>query len=233
VRDLEMLQIEMDLLWAAEAGPELVIACATDGTTARMTSGVPRLVGDTVHAEIQGAAPCVDLEPPPLVERLRVALEDALGTPVQLTPGSGPSYVIDHPVALPSRAARLVRSDSPEAGTLREANPGNWEQLEWQDLLEGRLGPWVMAMAYDQVVSICHTPLSNAHAAEAGTWTHPAFRGQGFAAACTANWATLLRPSGRLLFYSTSRTNFSSQRVAQRLGLRQIGCLWQLSRRSD
>jgi RimJ/RimL family protein N-acetyltransferase len=192
-----------------------------------MTSALPRSIADAVHAEIQRAAASISLQPPPLVERIRPWLEDSLGSPVQLTPTSGPTFVIDRPIAFPT-SARLVRSNSPQAGDLREANPGNWEAQEWQDLLEGRLGPWVMAMAYEHVVSICHTPASNARAAEAETWTHPAFRGQGFAAACTANWATLSRPGQRLLFYSTSRTNFSSQRVAQRLGLRQIGCLWQL-----
>lgn len=37
-----------------------------------------------------------------------------------------------------------------------------------------------------------------------------------------------MRASGRLLFYSTSRTNRSSQRVAARLDLPRIGYLWQL-----
>ena len=52
----------------------------------------------------------------------------------------------------------------------------------------------------------------------------------GMRTATTAEWARLMRPSGRRLFYSTSRTNHSSQAVAARLGLRQIGRLWQLRR---
>ena len=87
-----------------------------------------------------------------------------------------------------------------------------------------------MALEDRSVVSICHTPVANARAAEAGTWTRAEFRGRGLAAACTAEWARLLRPSGRLLFYSTSRSNRSSQRVAARLRLRRLGCLWQLRR---
>jgi hypothetical protein len=70
--------------------------------------------------------------------------------------------------------------------------------------------------------------VSNSIAGEAGVWTHPDFRGQGHAAATTAEWAALMRPTDRLLFYSTSRTNRASQRVAAHLGLRRIGFLWQL-----
>lgn len=32
LRCLELLQIEMDLLWGTEAGPELVLACARDAS---------------------------------------------------------------------------------------------------------------------------------------------------------------------------------------------------------
>ncbi|MFG1701639.1 GNAT family N-acetyltransferase [Nonomuraea sp. M3C6] len=63
---------------------------------------------------------------------------------------------------------------------------------------------------------------------EAGTWTSPAFRGRGYAATATAAWADLF--SGTRLFYSTSADNHSSQRVAARLGLRNIGWLWKLTR---
>src|SRR5262249_34490237 len=85
-----------------------------------------------------------------------------------------------------------------------------------------------MAMHGERVISICHTPVANASAADAGVWTHPEFRGHGHAAAATAEWAALMRTSGRQLFYRTSRTNLASQRVAARLGLRRIGYLWQL-----
>jgi hypothetical protein len=41
-------------------------------------------------------------------------------------------------------------------------------------------------------------------------------------------WADLLRPTGRVLFYSTDAANLSSQRVAERLRLRPIGWTWRL-----
>lgn len=85
-----------------------------------------------------------------------------------------------------------------------------------------------MAMHGDQLMSICHTLVANVTAAEAGVRTHPDFRGQGHAAAVTAEWAALMRRTGKLLFYGTSRTNGSSQRVAARLGLRHVGYVWQL-----
>ena len=44
-----------------------------------------------------------------------------------------------------------------------------------------------MATQREQVISIRHTPVSNAIAAEVGVWTHPDFRGQGHAAAAAAN----------------------------------------------
>jgi RimJ/RimL family protein N-acetyltransferase len=83
-------------------------------------------------------------------------------------------------------------------------------------------------------VSICHTPgLVRTHAAECGVWTQPAFRGRGYAAAVTSEWAAIMRSSGRYLFYSTDSDNASSQRVAERLRLRLIGWTWCLAPASD
>jgi Acetyltransferase (GNAT) domain len=124
--------------------------------------------------------------------------------------------------------AKLVRADASDLPALRGANPAKWGSDEWQDLLDRHLGPWVMARHDQRIISICHTPVSNSRAAEAGVWTHPDFRGQGHAAATTAAWATLMGPGGRVLFCSASQTNRASQRVAARLGLRRIGYLWQL-----
>lgn len=226
--DLELLRIQMDVLWGASAGPEVVLAWARDGVRARFAGGVPAEVAWAVEAVVDGVRRGAEADgPPPEVERCRLLLEEASGKAVRLAPGSGPSYVIEPDVTF-RPTARLVRSDTADCAALRGANPGNWGVDEWQDLLDGRLGPWVMAMHGERVISICHTPVSNAIAAEAGVWTHPEFRGQRHAAATTAAWAALMRPSGRVLFYSTSWTNHASQRVAGKLGLRRIGFLWQL-----
>ena len=226
--DLELLEIEMDVLWGAATAPELVIACARDGARLRIARHLEAEVARAVAAATDGTPPEADLDaPPPQLERCRVLLEEALGAAVRLAPGSGPSYLIHSEVTF-QPTAELVKSDDADRAALRGANPGNWRADEWLDLLDGHLGAWVMARHGERVISICHTPRSNSIAAEAGVWTHPEFRGQGHAAATTALWAALMRPTGRLLFYSTWRTNRSSQRVAARLGLRRIGSLWQL-----
>jgi hypothetical protein len=226
--DLELLEIEMDLLWGTEAGPELVIACARDGARLRTAKHLEADVARAVAAATDGTPPDADLDaPPPQLERCRVLLEDALGAAVRLAPGSGPSYLIEPDVTFRA-TAELLRSDKADLGSVRTANPGNWGADEWQDLVDGHLGPWVMAAQGERIISICHTPVSNSVGAEAGVWTHPDFRGLGHAAATTAEWAALMRPTGRLLFYSTSRTNLASQRVASRLGLHRLGYLWQL-----
>jgi RimJ/RimL family protein N-acetyltransferase len=80
-------------------------------------------------------------------------------------------------------------------------------------------------------VSICHTPGPlTPRGAECGVWTQPGFRGRGYATATAtaAAWAASLRPTGRILFYSTDADNRSSQRVAERLQLRPIGWTWRL-----
>ncbi|MBV9358581.1 MAG: GNAT family N-acetyltransferase [Chloroflexi bacterium] len=231
--DLALLQIEIETLWTLEArgrildGPALVLAATGSGCALALGRAVPDDLAVELAALVAGAAPPADLDQPPgVLDPCRDLLSAALG-PLALVPESGPSYLI--PEGLSFRAdAALVRSDADERGRLRGANPGNWEADEWIELLEGRLGPWVMATHGALVMSICHTPRAGPRGAEAGVWTHPDFRGRGLAAAVTAAWATLIRPSGRYLFYSTARTNRSSQRVARRLGLRPLGWLWQL-----
>jgi GNAT superfamily N-acetyltransferase len=233
--DLALLQIEIETLWRGDAdgrlvdGPDLVLAATGAGYGSALGRAVPEALAARLSLLVHAAAPPGELSTPPSVlDRCGELLRDALG-PLGLAPGSGPSYLIPERVSFRSDAV-LVRSDAGDLARLRGANPGNWADDEWVDLLEGRLGPWVMATHDARVVSICHTARSGRRGAEAGVWTHPAFRGRGLAAAATAAWAALLRPSGRYLFYSTSRTNHSSQRVALRLALRPLGYLWQLAR---
>src|SRR5919199_5155645 len=97
--DLELLQIEMDLLWGTDAGPQLVLACARDGVHARIGNQVASDVARAVAAEIGGAASGTEPDtPPPQVERWRMLVENALGVPVRLAPASGPSYLIERDV---------------------------------------------------------------------------------------------------------------------------------------
>ncbi len=140
---------------------------------------------------------------------------------------SGPSYLATDCTELMADIS-IVRSDNREKVSLWRANPGNWQPEEWTSLVEGSLGPWAMAVEGGVVVSICHTPVLTADVAEAGTWTRPTHRGRGLAAATTAVWASLLRPSRRECFYSTSTANRSSQAVTRRLGLPYLGTLWWL-----
>ena len=147
--------------------------------------------------------------------------------------GAGPSYLIPSDTRFASGVA-LVRSDGSGVEGLRGANPGNWHPVEWDELLGGRLGPWAIATTGEQAISICHTPGPlTERAAECGVWTDPRFRGRGYAAATAAAWVALVQSPGRHLFYSTDAENVSSQRVARRLSLRELGWTWRLHRARD
>jgi hypothetical protein len=83
--------------------------------------------------------------------------------------------------------------------------------------------PWCAALDAGTIVSVAFTARLSADGAEAGVATVPSARGRGFAAAATAAWAAHPALGDRVRFYSTQASNVSSQRVAQRLGLRLVG----------
>jgi RimJ/RimL family protein N-acetyltransferase len=234
--DLELLRLEIETIWNVDPrgrvnGPDLVLASATSGLGVAFGTAVPDTLAAALTEAVEGAIPPGDLRSPPgVLARCRALLEQTFA-PAEVALACGPSYLVPDTVAFASEIT-VVRSDASDLSAVREANPGNWQADEWQDLLDGHLGPWVMALDAGQVVSICHTPVRTPRSAEAGTWTKPGYRGQGYAAATTAAWARLVRPTGRHLFYSTSDWNTSSQAVAARLSLRPIGWLWQLARRN-
>ena len=101
----------------------------------------------------------------------------------------------------------ITRSDRTVPAWLKKANPGNWEPVEWDELLDGLLGPWTIASQDGRVVSLCHAPLRvTERFAECGVWTDPDFRGRGYAAAVTAEWATLLaRPRTSAVLHDATR----------------------------
>jgi GNAT superfamily N-acetyltransferase len=190
---------------------------------------VPDLLAHELEAVVGGAAAAAGpAEPPSGVARCMELLEDAFG-PVVLS--SGLSYVIPAGVRF-SSTADVTRSDRADVSSLGGCAPSsaNWSDDEWRMLLDGVLGAWAVARIDGRIVSMCHCARLADQGAEAGVWTDPDFRGQGHAAAVVAAWASLLAPTGRHLFYSTFRENRSSQRVAARLRLRQIGSIWEISR---
>ncbi len=208
----------------------VLLAVAPDGDRLFVGGDVPEPLVPVLHEAVRTAPRAPDPDPdgePPALAACR-ALLAPLCAP--LTARASPYYLIEPP--LPSTAgAPIVRSDGAPDGGLRRLNPGNWEPDEWDDLLDGILGPWALAIAEGRVASICHTPVAmTARAAECGVWTHPDYRGRGYAGAVTAAWAALLYPSGRALFYSTDAGNRASQRVAARLQLRPLGRFWRLDR---
>jgi predicted GNAT family acetyltransferase len=83
--------------------------------------------------------------------------------------------------------------------------------------------PWCVALDGDEIASIALAARLGEVGAEVGFYTFPKYRRRGLAAAVTASWASIPSLNKRALFYSTSKSNLSSRRVAARLGLRLIG----------
>ena len=208
----------------------VTVVCAGDHCRALIGAKVPDDLVAALTAALHGGGRSGRVGPPPGLDECQRLLE-AGGR--SLRDNAGLVYVITEEARFAS-SARIERSDAPSGETLRDRNPGNWHAVEWDELLDGRLGPWAIAVEDEQVVSICHTARRmTARAAECGVWTRPGFRGRGHAAAVTSVWAEVLRPSGRHLFYSCDADNLSSQAVTRRLGLRPVGSTWSLAAPGD
>jgi hypothetical protein len=148
------------------------------------------------------------------------------GSRTPLNVGAGLIYQLPNHTKY-QHAANIVRGDSVEGDQMRMlfAEGGMPQPMvaagfkSVTDLWE----PWCIAIEDEEVAAIAFAARLSVIGAEIGVYTIPKFRARGFAAAVTASWSSLPSLSGRALFYSTSRSNRSSQRVAARLGLRMIG----------
>jgi RimJ/RimL family protein N-acetyltransferase len=236
--DKQLLELEIDTLWSrngngrlvrdrglkGSAAPRLVIASSRDATVAAFGDEVP----ETVAREISGLLPATSIpwldSPPAPLQEIETRLTVALG-PVEVA--SGPTYVAGS-VATVTSPATIISSERWDRQVQRLSAPAraNWAPEEWMLLLDGALGPWAAAAVEGDVIALCFSARLTDHAAEAGVWTDPDHRGRGHAAAVTAAWASQVRPTGRVVFYSTSAENRSSQQVAARLGLRPVGWMW-------
>ena len=93
---------------------------------------------------------------------------------------------------------------------------------DWIDELD-HIQPCMGVLEEGKIVSICCSVRKSSKAEEAGVETLASYRGKGYAARTVASWAHAVREKGRIPFYSTSRDNRASQRVAQKLGLILFG----------
>jgi hypothetical protein len=172
----------------------VTIASCDGGQVLWIGAAVPDAVASELAAAFEQVAPPADPgEPPPALDACERILTSAGGA---VQRAGGPSYVIPPEVQLDGDVA-IERSDGGGADRLRGANPGNWHPVEWDELLDGRLGPWTMVMQDGRAISICHTPGPlTARTAECGVWTAPPFRGRGYAAATASAWVALVRGAG-------------------------------------
>lgn len=236
---LECLKIEIDTNWIrnergrlhAERVPEprpgsapyLLWAASDKGSLLEVGSAVPTRTAEHLYDVYQRQPARHDpAAPPPGADRYIDIATREVGPSVV---ARVPCFVIDSVSSFEmdpgwSKKAELVRSRDGCAVPRCASMPTTH--------IDERRGPWAGVAVDGQLVSACSTARSSPRGAEAGTWTDPAYRGQGFAAAATAGWASMLLSEGRVLFYCTDEWNRSSRAVARRLDLTPIGWMWRL-----
>ena len=206
------------------AGPRLYLARSTSGNVVRIRHDVGEQTAQAIDRLLAAEPPLrePDSSPVHLDGCLKLLAAEA---PVERCEAgliwTFPSRLdYEHPAA-------LVSSDTPESDDLltRLTQQGMPDALVTAGFVDvGEFwAPWCVALHGDEIASIAFTVGIGRASAETGVYAFPAFRGRGFASAATAGWASLPALNGKALFYSTSRSNVSSQRAVQRLGLRFIG----------
>jgi len=145
---------------------------------------------------------------------------------IPLTVGPGLIYQLPKHLKY-EHSATIVRGDSAEGAQMLErfasdGMPPSMVEAGFKSIAD-LWEPWCVAVEGGEVAAIAFAARLGTVGAEIGVYTFQGFRSRGFAAAVTASWSSLSSLGGHALFYSTSRANRSSQRVASRLGLRMIG----------
>ncbi len=225
-----LLALEVDAIFGLSPGPESSEPTLKDPSLLAVWAWSPRarLLALAPGLELGGPVDGMDQayrpgQRPDALHHLAASFDDRT-----VSIEGGPSFVFPERLTDPGPAPLpiIVSTIDGRDAARQLIRPGNWEPGEWQELIDGRFGEWAMAVSGNEPVSICHTPASNAAAAEAGIWTRPDFRGKRIAPAVVSAWSRLERRNRAVLFYSTSADNHASQSVARTLGLTPLGWLW-------
>ncbi|MGW6459910.1 GNAT family N-acetyltransferase [Streptomyces sp. NPDC055078] len=231
-----LLALEIDANYGLVPDPDAPRATLRDPSVLAVWAWSPhaRLLalapGLALPGSIDGMEPIDGMEQeysagrlPDALHRLVASLDDRT-----VSVEGGPCFVFPDRLAVPDPAPLPVIPSGADGRSTAQhlIRPDNWQPDEWNELINGRMGEWAMAVHGREPVSICFTPASNATAAEAGIWTRPDFRGKRLAPAVVAAWYQREHRNRTVLFYSTTADNHASQSVARTLGLTPLGWIW-------
>lgn len=208
-------------------GPRLYLAgCATgnilllaEDVSAETTVAIQRLVAQEPPLDKS------ESEPIHLAEYSRLLGAERPATNVNPA-NPGLNWAIPRPLAF-HHSAKMVLSGSADGNRLstriiEHGMPPALIAAGFEDISHF-WQPWCAVLDGAEIASIAFSARISPAVAETGLYTLAAYRARGFGAAATAGWAAHPNLKDRQLFYSTSRTNLSSRKVAARLGLRFIG----------
>ena len=205
-------------------GPRLYLTGCKSGNVVRIRHDVGEMTARAIERIAGDEPPLCGPDSTPVHLDRYLQLLDA-EAPVECC-DAGLIWTFPEPMAYEHKEA-LAGSETPEGARLLarlrdQGMPPAMTALGFKRISD-LWAPWCIALHEDEIASVAFSARLGPAGAETGVTTVPAFRGHGYAAAATAGWAALPSLRGRVLFYSTSRTNVSSQRVAQRLGLDFLG----------
>ncbi len=214
-------------------GPRLFLAGCPQGNLARVRYDIADEVAEQLLAISATEPPWRDPWVLPqcigkLLDVLSNHAPSAIGSASRTPLTVGPGVIYHLPNHLKYKhSATIVGGDSAQGAQMmarfaEQGFPSTLVEAGFKDVSDF-WEPWVVALEDGEIAAIAFAARLRDIGAEIGVHTFPKFRARGFAAAVTAAWSSLPSLDGRALFYSTSRSNRSSQRVASRLGLRMIG----------
>lgn len=225
--DYELMDMQVRALFTHDSASRLLSVNEPGGTAvraARMFLGRTRAgnvwrfrrdLPDDLFEELNwlcAAEPVVEnwREPPRFAEKYLRLLEQR--QPVSETE-AGPAYYFDEYKSPSNRVVAVTENN-------QEILQNGFEDFaaelaHWQ--------PFVALVVENRAVSICRSARITPQAHEAGVETLPDFRGKGYAAEVTTEWARLVNATGAIPLYSTAWENIASQAVARKLNLKCYG----------
>lgn len=190
--------------------PAVFIGTTTEGTVIRFRQDLPQALIDEL---LRMTADSLDI-----VQLCRVIERSKKVTDIWI----GPAYAYQNGEASNEREPDVLLIDESNRHLLKKHFP----------FLHDELSAHVPAVGYmlnGEVVSVCCSARRSAKAAEASLKTIDACRGRGMAPRVVKAWCEEVSRAGLLPLYSTSWDNVSSQKVAQKLGLRPYGMDFNIS----